>query len=289
MFNLILEEIIKRKRTAIPMVVLTGTRFGEYSSKYSIYDINRTILEKDKFIFKNNTSGKINFDDYKYRTTNKQVKFIFDNNTSVKIDFDDYKKELIYLKIFTKKIHQTINTNWIDLTRCVAIIKINDMTDKVFYMYIKLGIKGFCDSCDGDNVVDYRIVYSSSFDDLVNFIYKPKQIPNFLDSNAFVSKEDKTIEQYTIIKNYKEMFIKKIEYDTIFIIVDLKKSTLTTTISGKTYSTKYKIKKDKWFVNQIITKGSDTISIRTFVWINGVDVSISNNNETLKEFFLSTK
>jgi hypothetical protein len=103
MFNLILEEIIKRKITAIPMVVLTGTRFGEYSSKYSIYDINRTILEKDKFIFKNNTSGKINFDDYKDITTNQQVKFIFDNNTSVKIDFDDYKKELIYLKIFTKK------------------------------------------------------------------------------------------------------------------------------------------------------------------------------------------
>ena len=80
-FNLILQEIIKRKRTTIPMVVLTGTRFGEYSSKYSLYDINRTILEKDKFIFKNNTSGKINFDNYKVITTSQQEKFIFDNNT----------------------------------------------------------------------------------------------------------------------------------------------------------------------------------------------------------------
>ena len=208
MFNLILEEIIKRKRTTIPMVVLTGTRFCEYS-KYSIYDINRTILEKDKFIFKNNTSGKINFDDYKVITTSQQEKFIFDNNTSVKIDFDDYKKELIYLKIFTKKINETINTKWKDLTRCTAIIKINDSTDKIFYMYIKLAIKGYCDLCDGDNVLKYRIVYSSSFDDLVNFIYKPKQIPDFLNSEAFISEEDKTIEQYTIIKNYNETFIKK--------------------------------------------------------------------------------
>ena len=290
-FNLILQEIIKRKRTTIPMVVLTGTRFGEYSSKYSLYDINRTILEKDKFIFKNNTSGKINFDNYKVITTSQQEKFIFDNNTSVKINFDDYKKELIYLKIFTKKINETINTKWKDLTRCTTIIKINDSTDKIFYMYIKLAIK--CYSCDDNNVLKYRIVYSSSFDDLVTFIYKQKQIPDFLNSEAFVSNEDKTIEQYTIIKNYKEIFIKEIHYDNTIIVVDLKNHTLTTTISGITYSTKYKVKKDEWFVNEIITKGSNTISVRLFQWMCGVDISISisiyNDIGTLKEFCLKEK
>ena len=76
---------------------------------------------------------------------------------------------------------------------------------------------------------------------------------------------------------------------TIIVVVDLKKNTLTTTISGKTYSSTYKIKKDKCFVTDIITKGSDTISIRIFHWINGVDIIISNHNQTLKEFFLYTK
>lgn len=230
------------------------------------------------------------------------MKFIFDNNTSVKIDFDDYKKELIYLKLFTKKIHQTINNKWKDLTRGTAIIKINDMTDKVFYMYIKLGIKGYCNSCDGDNVLDYRIVYASSFDDLVNFIYKPKQVPDFLNSDAFISKEDKTIDQHTIIKNYNETFIKKINYvitDNVhndpykeiikcnsIIIVNLKNHTLTTTINDIIYSTKYKVKKDKWFVNEIITKGSNIISVRVYHKCYGVDICISNDIETLKEFHL---
>ena len=53
------------------------------------------------------------------------------------------------------------------------------MNDKLFYMYIKLGIKGYCNSCDGNNTTNntthYRIVYSQSFDDLVTFIYESKQ------------------------------------------------------------------------------------------------------------------
>ena len=149
-FNIILEEIIKRKRTTIPMVVLTGTRFGEYSSKYYIYNIDKTILEKDKFIFNNNNNtSPINLD------YSKQQKFIFNNNTSP-INFDDYKKELLYLKLFTKNMEKTISTNWKHLIRSTAIIKINDMTDKVFYMYIKLSIKGYCKYCDFNNVLKYE-------------------------------------------------------------------------------------------------------------------------------------
>ena len=229
-FNIILKEIIKRNRTTIPMVVLNGTRFGEYS-KYYIYNIGRTMLEKDKFKFKingtitfddykqegfifNNRSGTINFGDY------KQEKFIF-NNRSGTINFDDYKqekfifnfndykKELLYLKLFTKKTEKTIYTESKHLIKSTAIIKINDITDKVFYMYIKLSIKEYCKCCGVNNDCKYRIIYSSSFDDLVTFIYKKKQIPDFLNSEAFISKDDKTIEQYTIIKNYNEEFSSK--------------------------------------------------------------------------------
>ena len=130
-FNIILEEIIKRKRTTIPMVVLTGSRFSEYSSKYNICNIDRTILDQDKFVFRNNISGKINFDDYKNNDYYKQEKFIFTNNTSGTINFDDYKKELLYLKLFTKNIEKSISTEYKHLIRSTAIIKINDTTDKL--------------------------------------------------------------------------------------------------------------------------------------------------------------
>lgn len=279
LYDIVLQEVIKRKRDTIPSVVLLGARFTEYmyGSEYTVFSAVRTILEPNKFIF----------------------------DTGYYINFDDYKKELIYLKIFTKKIYQTVHTKWKDLIRSTVIIKIHDMNDKVFYMYIKLGIKGYCNSCDGDNITDYRIVYSSSFDDLVTFIYKPKQIPDFLSSEAFISVDDKTIDQCTIIKNYNETSIKKINYDTTItnhnepyeqkiinnniIIVDLKNHTLTTKIEDNIFLTKYKVKKDEWFVNEIITKGSNTISVRVYYNIYGVDICISNDIEILKKFELRKK
>ena len=131
LYDIILQEVIKRKRHTIPIVVLKGARFTDYvyASKYTVFSADRTILELNKF------------------------KFDKGNH----INFDDYKKELIYLKIFTKKIYQTVHTKWKDLIRSTVIIKIHDMNDKVFYMYIKLGIKGYCNSCDGDNITDYRV------------------------------------------------------------------------------------------------------------------------------------
>ena len=175
---MILQEIMKRNRVDIPTILLTGKRFGN-GSKYSIYDAWGTVSETNKFVFKS-MSGTINF--------------------------NDYKKELVYLKIFNKTINEP-QTRWKDLTRGTMIIKINDMENKVFYMYIKLGLKGYCQSCDGNNEINYRIVYSSSFDDLVYFIYKPYQIPDFLNSDAFVSIDDKTKEQKEIIQEYNKLFI----------------------------------------------------------------------------------
>jgi hypothetical protein len=79
-------------------------------------------------------------------------------------------------------------------------------------MYIKVGIKGYCNSCDGHNDLKYRIIYSSSFDDLVTFVYKREKMPDFLNSEAFVSEEDKGKEQLTILKAHDELFIKKVKY-----------------------------------------------------------------------------
>ena len=69
----------------------------------------------------------------------------------------------------------------------------------------------------------------------------------------------------------------------------MKNHTLTTIIEDKTFLTKYKVKKDEWFVNEIITKGSNTISVRVYYNIYGVDICISNDIEILKKFELRKK
>jgi hypothetical protein len=223
------------------------------------------------------------------------------------IDFNEHKKELLYLKMFTTKIPQTEFTKWKDLIRSTVIIKIYDLNNKVFYMYIKIGIKGYCNSCDGHNDLKYKIIYSSSFDDLVTFVYKPKKIPDFLNSKAFESKEDYTIDQNAIIKAHAELFIKIIEYNEnqifissdnslsgwvrfdgiIRIIINSKTCTITAnTVNSKyTYSTKYKLRHE-WFVNEIITNGSNTISIKFYLHMHGIDIHINNDIKTLKSFWL---
>jgi len=280
-YDTILEEILKRKRNNIPTVVLTGSRFRKGISSYSIYSFDRTLAEQE--IFK---------------------------CTGSCIDFYEHKTELLYLKMFYKKISKTVLTEWKDLIRSTTIIKIHDINDKVFYMYIKIGIKGYCNSCDGHNDLKYRIIYSSSFDDLITFVYKPKEIPDFLNSEAFISDEDNTIEQLTIIKAHDESFIKKVEYNGKSIkiiapcilsgwmpfdgIINITVNFKTRTISASgiqyeyTYSTKYKIS-DEWYANEIITKGCNgcnTISIKIYINNGFIDIIIHNDIKTLKRFWL---
>ena len=54
---------------------------------------------------------------------------------------------------------------------------------------------------------------------------------------------------------------------------------------NKNFSTKYNIK-DAWFVNEIITKGSNTISVRVSKCNYHIYIYIGNDIETLKEFCL---
>jgi len=236
------------------------------------------------------------------RTLSEQEKFKY---TGSCINFYEHKTELLYLKMFTTKIPKTVLTEWKDLIRSTTIIKIHDLNDKVFYMYIKVGIKGYCNSCDGHNDLKYRIIYSSSFDDLVTFVYKREKMPDFLNSEAFVSEEDKGKEQLSILKAHNELFIKKVKYDensikiiapstlpgwmpfdgTMNIIVNCKTRTISATTSKCTYSTKYNVS-DEWYANEIITKGSNTISVKIYIDNGSIDIIVSNDIETIKRFWL---
>jgi hypothetical protein len=258
-FDIVLSEIIKRKRVEIPNILLTEKLFSDKAKK--------TMRETKKFKF-----------------------------NDMNIDFRDYISELVYLKLFIKTKEEK---SLIDFTKCTTIIKITDLNDQVFYMYIKLYLK--CNRHEPK----YRILYSSSFDDLVTFIYKPKEIPDFLNSEAFVSKNDKTIEQNIVLKAYNETLIKNVEYKgkyiaiqspdtlsgwvpfdgTINITIDFKNRNISAIISNVKYSTRYK-EKHAFFANEIITKGSNTISIQINISNDGIDIYLKNDIETLKSFWL---
>lgn len=277
-FEIVLSEILNRKRNPVPEVLLTGKSIDEsMNSKYSLYIPTRTTTESIQF--------KFNEKDDKVSMFNPR----------------DYDTELLYMKLFTKTIYisktrKDYKPTW---NRCTAIIKISDSESKVFYMYIRII---FSDQFKPHNKeLDYRIVYSSSFDDLVTFIYKPKEIPDFLNSDAFVSQSD-------IIKTHEESSIKKVKYDKkhvtlispgsifggrefigwLIITINSQNRSITATTSNfppeDTYKTYYK--RYNWYVNEIITKGNDTTSIAIAIGSNYVTIKISNEFEILKTFFL---
>ena len=273
-FDLILSEIFKRKRKSVPDILLTGKMYDSCGSDYNIIRVDKTLREQTNFRFPEPTSfGCINF--------------------------KDFETELLYLKPFTKT-NPLKESDWTHFTKGTGIIKITDLDSQVFYMYIKVYLKGHNNS--SDDYLKYRIVYSSSFDDLVTSIYKPKEIPDFLNSEAFASKEDKTIEQLTILKEHNESFIKTAEYSgksvktrdlsgwmpfdgIVTITVDSKTRTITATTSVYTYSTKYKLSHDL-FANDLITKGSNTTSVDIYVDNCSIDIIISNDIGTIKTFWL---
>ena len=277
-FDIILPEILKRERKPVPKVLLTGKSINEsMNSKYSLYIVTRTAREKNDFSFREKDVEDEMFNPIYYDT------------------------ELLYTKLFRKTIYisktcKDYKPTW---TRCTAIIKISDLDSKVFYMYIRII---FSDQFEPHNKeLNYRIVYSSSFDDLVTFIYKPKEIPDFLNSDAFVSQSD-------IIKIQEESCIKQVEYDKkhvtlisygsifgghdfigrLIITINSKTRAITATTSNfppeDTYTTYYK--RYDWFVNEIITKGNDKVSVRISISNKYVTINISNEFETLKTFLL---
>lgn len=266
-YEFVLDEILKRERVPIPPILLSGKRFGDEESVYSVFNVMKLINEPNNFSF---------------------------NLGSSFINLDDYQKELLYLKLFTSTTDQK------HITKGTCFIKIIDMADQVFYMYIKLVLK--CRNLSGDtgNETKYRIVYSSSFDDLLKFLYKPKEIPDLLNSEAFVSKDDKTKEQSVILEEndktnieYESNYVKLEAPISVFgtlpniinIIINYNKRTISTIIAGKNFETKYK-QRHEIFTNDIITKGRDNVNVTVYLYAYYINIVIKNDVETLKEFKL---
>lgn len=269
-YDFLVDEILKRERVPIPPILLTGKRFGDESSVYSVFNVMKLRNESNNFTF---------------------------NVDSSFINLDDYQKELLYLKLFTSTTEQK------HITKGTCFIKITDTVDQVFYMYIKLVLK--CRNLfeDTGNETKYRIIYSSSFDDLLKFIYRPKEIPDLLNSEAFVSKNDKTKDQAVILEEHAKTLITNVEYESnyvkleapisafgtlpniINIIINYNKRTISTTFAGKTFETKYK-KRHEIFTNDIITKGRDNVKVTVYLYTYYINIVIKNDVETLKEFKL---
>lgn len=244
-FDAILSEILIRERKIIPLVLLTGQ--SEENTGYNISSVKKTIKELNNFQFSENNSY---------------------------INFKDYNTELLYLKLFSIVIDKK------QITRSTAIIQITDFNNKVFYMYIKIVLRAYSDNND----LKYRIIYSSSFEDLVTTIY-PQEIPDFLNSDAFICVDDKTIEQNAIL----EKFIKHTEYNVnnskILIIVNYNNRTIETTFEGKIFRTHYK-PQHECFVNKIIANNCNTTSVIVSINDDNINIHISNDIETLKDFWL---
>ena len=136
----------------------------------------------------------------------------------------------------------------------------------------------------------------------MTFIYKPKEIPDFLNSDAFVSQSD------IITKTPEESSIKKVEYDKkhvtlishgsifgghefigrLIITINSQTRAITATTSNFTPEDTYKTyyKRYDWYVNEIITKGNDTTFISISISSNYVTINIRNEFEILKTFLL---
>jgi len=269
-YNFVVDEILKRERVPIPPILLTGKRFGDESSVYRVINVQKLKKEPNNFTF---------------------------NVDSSFINLDDYQKELLYLKLFTSTTDQK------HITKGTCFIKITDMAAQVFYMYIKLVLKCRNLSEDTGNETKYRIIYSSSFDDLLKFIYRPKEIPDLLNSEAFVSKDDKTKEQVVILEEHAKTLITNVEYDSnhvqleasisafgkkpnvINIIINYNNRTISSSIGDRTFETKYK-QRHEIFTNDIITKGRDNVNVTVYLYRYCVNIVIKNDVETLKEFKL---
>jgi hypothetical protein len=264
-FDTILYEILKRKRKPVPEVLLTGKSIDESTnSKYFLYIAKRTFRETNNFTF-NEKDLEVGMFNPRY-----------------------YKTELLYMKNFTKtiyisKTYKDYKPTW---TRCTAIIKISDSNSKVFYMYIRVV---FSDTKESD----YRIVYSTSFHDLVTFIYKPKEIPNFLNSDAFLSQTDiiKRVEydkKHVTLISHGSTFGGRDFIGKLIITINSQNRSITATTSNfppeDTYTTYYK--RYDCYVNEIISKGNDKISIAISISSKYVTINIRNEFETLKTFLL---
>jgi hypothetical protein len=188
-------------------------------------------------------------------------------------NLNDYVGQSLFFKKFSN--------NYDDLTfqKISAIVLISDANDEKFYLYIKLHYK--------NNVLfKYRVVYSSSFNDLIVSLYRKITRPDFLNSSIFVSQDDKSIEQKDIIDKYNELYvIKNITIDNINFTIDLHKRTLITKDDNTIYKYRFNEKRDKKYINQLLSN-SDRINVSKHTNDNEFEYKITITNEVSKIFNL---
>jgi hypothetical protein len=161
-------------------------------------------------------------------------------------NLNDYVGESLFFKKFSN------NDDDVHFQKISAIVLISDANDEKFYLYIKLHFKY--------NVLyTYRVVYSSSFNDLILSLYKKITLPDFLNSSIFVSSNDKSFEQQDIIDKYNEFYvIKHITIDNINFTIDLHKRTIITKdADNKIYKCRFNGRKDRKYIDQLLSNSNN--------------------------------
>ena len=196
-------------------------------------------------------------------------------------NLNDYVGESLFFKKFSN------NDDDVHFQKISAIVFISDANDEKFYLYIKLHFKY--------NVLyTYRVVYSSSFNDLILSLYKKITLPDFLNSSIFVSQNDKTTEQQDIIDKYNELYvIKHITINNINFTIDLHKRTIITKdADDKIYKCRFNGRKDRKYIELLLSNSDnraehideDDENVEYFILINNKIFTLKNVNNKPSSF-----
>jgi len=199
------------------------------------------------------------------------------------LNLRDYPTKLLFYKNFKTE------NNEISVHKSTIIIKIIDVNDEVFYMYLKFHMKN-------NEMIRSRMVYSSSFSSLVFNLYRPKTLPDFLNSYAFVNEDKTQLTQKEIIKNHtNKFFMKKAIIDDLEFSINYKNRIISTEFENKLYSCRFSYKRDKKFIKAIINKHNKSelenmsVSFLNKNPITNINLTIkfiSNTNDYLRKFLL---
>jgi hypothetical protein len=201
------------------------------------------------------------------------------NLKSESFNLRDYSSELLFYKNFRNE-HNEINVH-----KSTIVIKIIDANDEVFYMYIKFHIKN-------NEMVRSRMIYSSLFSNLIINLYRPKTLPDFLNSYAFINQEINQLTQKEMIKNHThKYFMKNVIVDDLEISINYKNRIISTQFENKIYSCRFSYKRDKNFIKAILNKKSNTelenisVSILNTTPVKTIGLTVKLN-DNIKNFTL---
>jgi hypothetical protein len=206
------------------------------------------------------------------KTPNEKMDFKVKRNC---FNLNDYVSELLYYKNFRKEFNESF------FHKSTIIIKIVDDDEKNFYMYIKFNIKN-------DVMIKSRIVYSSSFNDLIISVYRPKNLPNLLNSYAFLTKDDTNLSQLEMINNHNnQYFMKELTIDGMLFHINHKKRTISTLLDNKLYSKRLSYKYDKIYIKELLLYNPEKSSVTSHLYLDTIILKIVLPSNISKEYILS--